>query len=460
MKRRLSAILAADVVGYSRLMRADELGTFERVAHCLETIVMARIAARNGRVFKTMGDGILAEFVSVRLAVAAAVEIQEALAADPVADAGGLSPIKLRIGVTLGDVIAQGDDLYGDGVNMAARVEAIAPVGGVAVTRTVRDAVRDHLDLVFEDAGKKVVKNIPRPVHIFHVKRQTPGASAEEAPAASPSAAPAVTVAVAPEVAAAEHRPARRRLPLVPIAAAMALAALAGAALQREHPETEISLAALAPAGTAEAEVSAALPGTQDPGLLAASPSSSSAASAARLEPVSARDVDAPPARDTGTSALRLEDLVDGDALAALPWSPPTQDDDATGQLLRESIVPETVSVRISFSLNPGSWPSCEPFGGQDVHLLPIGADGGWHTIRNLDGHEIEMRARARPSADGEGLTISILPYPDTWRSADAMTVRFASRNPGAVREAYSERRAMPPLIGCGRLVAHVELVD
>ncbi|MEM9766047.1 MAG: hypothetical protein AAF968_26770, partial [Pseudomonadota bacterium] len=251
-----------------------------------------------------------------------------------------------------------------------------------------------------------------------------------------------------------------RRLPLVPIAAAMALAALAGAALQREHPETEISLAALAPAGPAEAEAAATPLDAPDAGLLATSPPPSAADGAARLKPVSARDVEAPSTRETGTGALRLDDLVDGDALAALPWSPPVQEDDADSAWALERIVPETVSVRISFSLNPGSWSSCVPFGGQEVHLLPISADGGWHTIRNLEGHEIEMRARARPSANGEGLTISILPYPDTWRSTDAMTVRFASRQPGAVREAYSDRRAMPPLIGCGRLVAHVELVD
>ncbi|MEL6768784.1 MAG: adenylate/guanylate cyclase domain-containing protein [Pseudomonadota bacterium] len=459
MKRRLSAILAADVVGYSRLMRADETGTFERVAHCLEAIVMARIAARNGRVFKTMGDGILAEFVSVRLAVVAALEIQEALAADPVADASGLSPIKLRIGVTMGDVIAQGDDLYGDGVNMAARVEAIAPIGGVAVTRTVRDAVRDHLDLVFEDAGKKVVKNIPRPVHLFHVKRPTVGAVPEEGGPAPAQAMPEPVAAAPVAQAAAPDRPERqtRRLPLVPIAAALALAALTGAALQRQNPDAVLDVAATAPAGTTEPDAAVSPGGAANsPAFIAEAPPPPPE-SETSLERVSARDVAAPSALAPESGALRIEDLVDGDALAALPWSPPEAED--AGDTLHAG-VPEMVSVRISFSLNPGSWPTCSPFGGEQVHLLPLSAEGGWQTIRNISGHEIEMRARAEASADGEGLTVSILPYPDLWRHADAMTVRFATRAPGTIREAYSDRRAMPPLIGCGRLVAHVELVD
>src|SRR4029079_4251296 len=132
MRRKLTAILAADVVGYSGLMEADEAGTLARLKDNRSAIFDPLVAARGGRQFKLMGDGALVEFGSVIAAIECALAIQ---AATEAADRG----IRYRIGVNLGEVIVEGDDIYGEGVNIAARLQALAPVGGAAVSRTVLD---------------------------------------------------------------------------------------------------------------------------------------------------------------------------------------------------------------------------------------------------------------------------------------------------------------------------------
>jgi len=167
--RRLAAILAADVAGYSRLMGADEEGTLERLKALRRELVDPKIAEHHGRIVKTTGDGMLVEFSSVVDAVRCAVAVQQAM---PERNAGfaASSHIELRIGINLGDVIVEGDDLYGDGVNIAARIEALADAGGVFVSNTVHDHVRDRLPFVFEDLGKQQVKNIARPVRVYRVR--------------------------------------------------------------------------------------------------------------------------------------------------------------------------------------------------------------------------------------------------------------------------------------------------
>jgi adenylate cyclase len=166
--RRLAAILAADVAGYSRLMGADEEGTLERLKALRRELIDPKIAAHHGRIVKTTGDGLLIEFASVVDAVRCAVEVQQAM---PERDTGvdADNRIELRIGINLGDVIVEGDDLYGDGVNIAARIEALADAGGVFVSNTVHDQVRDRLSFVFEDLGEQQVKNIARPVRVYRV---------------------------------------------------------------------------------------------------------------------------------------------------------------------------------------------------------------------------------------------------------------------------------------------------
>jgi adenylate cyclase len=151
--RRLAAILAADVAGYSRLMGADEEGTLDRLKALRRELLDPKIAEQHGRIVKTTGDGMLVEFASIVDAVRCAVEVQQAMT-DRNIDIRSDDRLEFRIGINLGDVIVEGDDLYGDGVNIAARIEAMADAGGVFVSNTVHDHVRDRLPFVFEDLGE------------------------------------------------------------------------------------------------------------------------------------------------------------------------------------------------------------------------------------------------------------------------------------------------------------------
>jgi TolB-like protein/Flp pilus assembly protein TadD len=168
MERRLAAILAADLVGYSRLMGQDETGTVAALKAVRAELIDPKIAEHKGRVFKATGDGVLAEFPSVVNAVACAVEIQSSMATNN-ARRPDERHILFRIGVNLGDVIAEGGDVFGDGVNVAARLESTAPPGGIAVSSVVRDQIGNRLDVQFEDIGKQELKNIAQPVHVYQL---------------------------------------------------------------------------------------------------------------------------------------------------------------------------------------------------------------------------------------------------------------------------------------------------
>jgi adenylate cyclase len=169
MQRKLTAILSADVVGYSGLMEADEAGTLERLKANRVRVFDPAVAAHGGRVFKLMGDGALVEFPSVVAAVDCALEIQDGTErAEP--KRPGAKPIRYRIGVNLGEVIVEGDDIYGEGVNVAARLQTLAPAGGVTLSRIVRDQVDGKVTCLFEDMGEHTVKNIERPVHVFSAR--------------------------------------------------------------------------------------------------------------------------------------------------------------------------------------------------------------------------------------------------------------------------------------------------
>src|SRR5215470_2533631 len=172
MERRLAAILAADVVGYSRLMERDEAGTLAALKSRRTGILQPTVSKHRGRIVKLMGDGVLVEFGSAVNAVTCAIELQAAMDS---ANAGVAEDkrIVLRIGINLGDVMVEGSDLYGDGVNVAARLEALAEPGGVCVSDDAYRQVRDKLDIAFEDAGEHQLKNIARPLRIFRVR---PGA--------------------------------------------------------------------------------------------------------------------------------------------------------------------------------------------------------------------------------------------------------------------------------------------
>ena len=168
MQRKLTAILSADVVGYSGLIEADETGTLERLKANRSRIFDPHVAAHGGRVFKLMGDGALVEFSSAVAAVNCALAIQETTA-QAEQELPETRRIRYRIGVNLGDVIIDGDDIYGEGVNVAARLQTLAPVGGVALSRVVRDQVEGKAPCVFEEMGEYTVKNNERPMHVFSV---------------------------------------------------------------------------------------------------------------------------------------------------------------------------------------------------------------------------------------------------------------------------------------------------
>jgi TolB-like protein/class 3 adenylate cyclase len=172
MQRKLTAILSADVVGYSGLMEVDETGTLERLKLNRSSIFDPHVAAHGGRVFKLIGDGAMVEFPSVVEAVNCALAIQEAMARSEPGHREE-NRIRYRIGINLGDVIVDDDDIYGDGVNVAARLQALSPIGGIAVSSTVRDQTQGKTNCVFEDMGKHKVKNIDRPVHVFSVAVQS-----------------------------------------------------------------------------------------------------------------------------------------------------------------------------------------------------------------------------------------------------------------------------------------------
>jgi TolB-like protein/class 3 adenylate cyclase/Tfp pilus assembly protein PilF len=194
--RRLAAILAADVAGYSRLMGADEEGTLDRLKAHRRELVDPKVKEHRGRIVKLTGDGALVEFASVVDAVRCAVEIQRAMA-DRNAETPEDKRIAYRIGVNLGDVIIDGDDIYGDGVNIAARLEALAEPGGVCISRTVRDHVGDRLPYIFKDIGEQSVKNIAQPVHAWTMSAAAVAALPEVPLPAQSRRSPARRVTVA-----------------------------------------------------------------------------------------------------------------------------------------------------------------------------------------------------------------------------------------------------------------------
>jgi adenylate cyclase len=189
VQRRLAAILATDVVGYSRLMRADEIRTLDELRKLRRETFDPKISEHNGRIVKLMGDGALVEFASAVDAVSCAIEIQKELATynAPIPEE---YKTLFRIGINVGDIIVEGDDIYGDGVNIAARVESLADPGGIFLSRTARDQVRDKMQIHLEDRGEQAVKNIARPIGIFRVVAEGEKAPSSKTATENTEAAP------------------------------------------------------------------------------------------------------------------------------------------------------------------------------------------------------------------------------------------------------------------------------
>src|SRR6266404_137237 len=194
MERRLSAILAADVVGYSRLMGDNEAATLAALKKLRSDVIDRKIAEHQGRIVKLTGDGMLIEFPSVVNAVACAADVQRGMRARN----SGVPQerrIEFRMGVNVGDVIVEGGDIFGDGVNVAARLESIAPIGGITVSQAVRDHVGKQLDLSFEDLGERRLKNIERPIRVYSISLDAPSSGqTSDTASAGPEEKPSIAV--------------------------------------------------------------------------------------------------------------------------------------------------------------------------------------------------------------------------------------------------------------------------
>src|ERR1043166_1085976 len=165
--RRLAAIVAADVAGYSRLIGTDEQGTLNRLRSIRTEVVDPKISEHHGRLVKTTGDGLLVEFGSVVDALRCAVEIQQSMAER---NTGPSDKIEFRIGISVGDIVVEDGDIFGDGVNVAARLEGLAEPGGICVSARVQEDAAGKLDFTFEDIGDQTLKNIARPIRAYRVR--------------------------------------------------------------------------------------------------------------------------------------------------------------------------------------------------------------------------------------------------------------------------------------------------
>jgi class 3 adenylate cyclase len=171
MERRLAAILATDVVGYSRVMERDEAGALSGLKKRRKEVLEPLLARYQGRIFSVAGDGVLVEFASAVSAVQCAVTLQKRMSELNLAAPDGEPHIVLRIGINLGDIIVEGDDLYGDGINVAARLESLAEPGGIVIAGAIYDQVKNKLLFDFDDLGNQLVKNISQPVHVYRLAR-------------------------------------------------------------------------------------------------------------------------------------------------------------------------------------------------------------------------------------------------------------------------------------------------
>jgi adenylate cyclase len=171
VERKLAAIFAADIAGYSRLMARDEVGTLARLKAC-RVIIDELIATHRGRIFNTAGDSVVADFASAVDAVQCAVAVQAAITTE---NASGTAdePMQFRVGVHVGDVMVDGNNLLGDGVNIAARLESLAEPGAICISAVVRDHIRNKVPLAFEDLGEQQVKNIAQPIRVYRVQAAT-----------------------------------------------------------------------------------------------------------------------------------------------------------------------------------------------------------------------------------------------------------------------------------------------
>ena len=186
LQRRLAAILSADVVGYSRLIGLDEAGTLSRLNALRRELIDPTITAHSGRIVKLMGDGVLVEFASAVDAVTCAIEIQRRLR-ERIAAGSEANAIQFRIGINVGDIIVEGGDILGDGVNVASRIEGIAEPGGISISEDTWRQVLGKVAANFVDAGEQTLKNIARPLRVYRLDHAAAAATSSAAPRPMPA---------------------------------------------------------------------------------------------------------------------------------------------------------------------------------------------------------------------------------------------------------------------------------
>ncbi|MEL6337098.1 MAG: SH3 domain-containing protein [Pseudomonadota bacterium] len=469
--------MAADVVGFSRLMSEEEVRTFVRVTECLEGLVRTRVEAEGGRIFKLMGDGLLAEFPSVISAVQAAIAVQRAMEEDP-ATADPASPLQLRIGISLGDMIPHGQDLFGEGVNVAARVEALTPPGGICVTRAVHDQILGKIKVATQDWGEIPVKNIKRPVHVFrilHDNEEMPALAAPEPPrsgrrwrvvAASAAALAALALwptsdqglptATAPGPVASAETAASPTTPR--IEAAEAAATVRTAARLRAAPTTRSAVVGGLAKGM-PVRVTGTVGSGDDRWLQVQRPSGRTAFLHASLaEFGEAERVDSTPSEPSITSGIDAAMAGGAEVLAlATPVDPETP---AAPETRDEAPVTsaDQLALRVSLVTSPAAWSSCISLDDANKQLMDVAGGASWQQVHLFSSAAQPIRARVETK--GDGARIQVLPYADSWGEGDAITLNLPALTPGTKARAFSSRRAPPPYTGCGRFVAYVEVLD
>lgn len=493
MQRRLAAILAADLVGYSRLMEQDEDGTLARVQSALDTVFRSLIESHNGRVVKIMGDGLLAEFPSAIGAVACAIRIQAELS-DLGSNEGEHSALTYRIGINLSDTVFADGDIFGNGVNVASRVEALAPAGGICVTRAVRDQVRDRIDAGLEDYGQITVKNIKRPVRVFRVvtdeqeraaltKRRSgtywqAGRILAAACAASavlffewsgptrqpPTDAPGYAVAERQGLLRVDRRSNLRQGPGTTFAVA-----------ETVNPGTEFVLTGLVadPAGAwyrVEQEGGADLYIFSELATIKREGTGTGPDADRFLsDPLVTLDLSSE-AASTPDARQQLKQQVDALIATAQPVafteaSVAVQTiDQPEAPVVRGSnpVVAGTsdrpVWIRIGLDFESGIYTDCIPVEAGEAHEIALTSGAAWTRITLAGLEDASFEARAVPR-DG-GWSIEVWPYRNAWSEADIVSVPLPGISPGQSGRAFSTKRPPAPLNHCGHFAVYAHVVE
>lgn len=504
MYRRLAAIMAADLAGYSRMMAADETRTHLRVQRALDTIFLPEIEGYSGTVIKTMGDGLLAVFPSVLAASACAVKLQRRLTAAARKDTHP-DLLEFRIGINVGDVILQDGDVFGEGVNLAARVEALAPPGGICVTRQVRDQIRDRLDHPLQDFGQIKVKNLARPVRLFAIRWDEDYADAAGEPWLKRYRRAMVAVMLATVIVLAEGLPALQG----PLDSTVRtdnrsdfgsqnarLLYAHGRINLRAGPGTDFSVIGKAQPGQAFVVVSE--PAQTEPArwlevraasgtafvfaeLLHPAPPKSDLptlprlavtpdpATPAQTPPAAAGQlalpvVDLTPQRRTNATLVRPEPIALPRAKApqtsanAIAAAAPALGQTRTQTDPEPSRKADSITVLLSMDTTDSVYGDCaQTLGKPTVQTLPLIA-GEW--VKVPYKARVPLNLKARATHGDRGVTISVLPFAGAWSEADAIDIHFADPANGAAARGYSTKRPVGALHVCRGLTAYVQIVE